>query len=54
MNGINLLDGWFQFPVGDAAFYAIFGFMFVFLGITLLIVILTCLGKGMDAWRGRK
>lgn len=54
MNGINLLDGWFQFPVGNAAFYAIFGFMFVFLGITLLIVILTCLGKGMDAWRGRK
>lgn len=54
MNGINLLDGWFKFPVGDAAFYAVFGFVFVFLGIVLLILILTCLGKGISAWRGRK
>lgn len=53
MNGMNLL-AWLKYPVGDAAFYAVFGFLFVFLGIALLIIILTCMGKGMDAWRGRK
>ncbi|MGN0822748.1 MAG: OadG family transporter subunit, partial [Candidatus Gallimonas sp.] len=54
MNALNLLDGWFQFPVGDGAFYAVFGFLFVFFGITLLILILTALGKILDASNKKK
>lgn len=46
----NLLD-WLKLPVGDGAFYALFGFCFVLLGITLLIVIFVLLGKLMDYLR---
>lgn len=42
---VNLLDGWFKFPVGEGAFYALFGFAFVFVGIALIILILTLMGK---------
>ena len=41
---LNLLDGWFKINLGDAAFYALLGFLFVFIGITLLILIFTLLG----------
>ncbi len=43
----NLLDGWFKFDVGEGAFYALFGFLFVFTGIVVLILIFTALGKIM-------
>ncbi len=51
---LNLLDGWFKFPVGEGAFYAVFGFVFVFLGITLLILIFTGLGKVMSVVNEKK
>ncbi len=41
----NLLDSWFQFDVGEGAFYAIFGFLFVFVGICILIAIISLIGK---------
>ena len=37
---LNLL-AWFKFDVGEGAFYAVFGFLFVFLGIALLAAICT-------------
>lgn len=40
--------------VGDGAFYALFGFMFVFLGIALLVVIFTLLGLVMKKVNARK
>lgn len=43
----NLLDGWFKLDVGEGAFYALFGFLFVFCGIVLLVLFFTALGKGM-------
>lgn len=42
--GMLLLDGWFKLDPGEGAFYAVFGFIFVFVGIALLIGILTLLG----------
>lgn len=38
---------WFQFDVGEGAFYAVFGLIFVILGISLLVVIFTVLGLVM-------
>ena len=43
----NLLDGWFKLNVGDGAFYAVFGFLFVFVGIVILVLLFTGLGKIM-------
>lgn len=51
---MNLLDGWFKMDVGEGAFYAAFGFVFVFLGITLLILFFTLLGKLMDVINKKK
>lgn len=48
MSELNLLDGWFKFPVGDGAFYALFGFLFVFFGISILILLFSLLGKLMN------
>lgn len=42
----NLLS-WFKLGVGDAAFYAVFGFAFVFVGIVILVLLFTALGKIM-------
>lgn len=39
-----MLDGWFKFNVGDGAFFSVFGFLFVFAGITVLILFFTLLG----------
>jgi sodium pump decarboxylase gamma subunit len=53
----NLLDGWLKMNLGEAAFYALFGFLFVFCGIVLLILFFTALGKIMsvvNARRGKK
>lgn len=44
-----LLDGWFKFNVGDGAIYALLGFVIVFLGIILLVLIFTALGKVMTS-----
>ena len=49
-----LLDGWFKFPVGDGAFYAIFGLLFVILGIALLVLIFMGLGAVMKRINERK
>ncbi len=54
MNTLQLLAGWFQFPVGEGAFYSVFGFAFVFLGILLLILILMGVGKIMTKVNGKK
>ena len=43
----NSLLGWFKYPVGDGAFYAIFGLVFVILGIALLVGIFMGLGAVM-------
>lgn len=39
--------------IGEGAFYALFGFVFVFLGISLLILIFTGLGLVMKKWNER-
>ena len=51
---MNLLDGWFKIDVGEGAFYSVFGFIFVFLGITLLIAIFTVLGLIMKKVNARE
>lgn len=51
---LNLLDGWFKINLGDAAFYAVFGFLFVFVGIVLLILIFTLLGFIMKKVNARQ
>ena len=43
----NLLDGWFKLNVGDGAFYSVFGFLFVFVGIVILVLLFTGLGRIM-------
>lgn len=51
---MNLLDGWFKYDLGEGAFYAVFGFVFVFFGIALLILLFAALGKIMDVAAHRK
>ena len=51
---LNLLEPWFKMPFGDAAFYSIFGFVFVFAGIVILILIFTLLGLIMKKIGNRK
>ena len=51
---VNLLDGWFKLDIGEGAFYSVFGFIFVFLGITLLIAIFTVLGLIMKKVNARE
>ncbi len=50
----NLLDGWLKLSVGEAGFYAVLGYAFVFFGILLLIIVLTLLGKIIDKINGIK
>ena len=50
----NLLDSWFKLSIGEGAFYAAFGFLFVFLGIVLLIIFFTVLGMIMKKVNARK
>lgn len=49
-----LLDGWPQYPLGDGAIVALFGFLIVFLGIILLVLIFSALGKVMTSLPKRK
>ncbi len=51
---LNLLDGFFKVDLGEGAFYAVFGFVFVFVGIALLIAIFTLLGLLMKKVNHRK
>lgn len=44
----SLFENWPKFDIGEGAFYAVFGFLFVFFGIVLLILIFTGLGKIMS------
>ena len=48
------LLGWFQYPVGDGAFYALFGLIFVSIGIALLVLIFMALGAVMNKLNARK
>ena len=50
----SILSNWFQMNVGDGAFYAVFGFLFVFAGIALLVTIFTVLGIVMKKLNARK
>ena len=50
----SILSDWFKLNVGYGAFYAIFGFLFVFAGIALLVVIFTVLGVIMKKMNARK
>ena len=50
----SILSDWFKMDVGDGAFYALFGFIFVFAGIALLVVIFTVLGVIMKKVNTRK
>lgn len=49
----TLLDGWFKIDLGEGAFYSVFGFVFVFLGIVVLIAIFTLLGLVMKKLNAR-
>ncbi len=49
----NLLESWFKFSVAEGGFYAIFGFLFVFIGILLLIIVITLLGKVVSQIEGK-
>ncbi len=50
----SLLDPWFKMNVGDGAFYAVFGLLFVVVGIALLVLILTLIGFIMKKLGERK
>ncbi len=50
--GACLLDSWFKIDPGEGAFYALFGLLFVFAGIVLLIVILWLIGLVMKKVEG--
>lgn len=49
-----LLDGWFKLNPGEGAFYAVFGFLFVFVGIALLIAIIYLAGLLMTKAEARR
>ncbi len=49
----NYLLSWFKLDPGEGAFYAVFGLLFVFLGIVLLIAIFTLIGFLMKKVNGR-
>ncbi len=49
-----LLDPWFKMNVGDGAFYALFGLLFVVVGIALLVLILMLIGFIMRKISERK
>ncbi len=49
-----LLDSWFKLDPGEGAFYAVFGFLFVFVGIALLIGIIILVGLMMTKLEARR
>ncbi len=50
---VEMFSDWPKFDLGEGAFYAIFGFVFVFVGITLLIGILMLIGLVMSKLKKR-
>lgn len=50
----DLLDAWFKMNVGDGAFYAVFGLVFVAVGIALLVLILMLVGLIMKKTAAKK
>lgn len=50
----SILSDWFKLGVGEGAFYAAFGFLFVFAGIALLVTIFSILGIVMKKVNARK
>ena len=50
----NLLDAWFKMNVGEGAFYAVFGLVFVIVGIALLVLVLMLIGRTMNGWTARR
>lgn len=50
----NLLDSWFKFNVGEGAFYSVFGLLFVFVGIAVLILFFMALGYVMKKLNERE
>ncbi len=51
---LNLLDSFWKIDLGEGAFYSVFGFLFVFLGIVVLILIFTLLGMIMKRVNAKK
>ena len=44
---MNLLDSFFKVDLGEGAFYSVFGYVFVIVGIAFLVVLFTLLGLVM-------
>lgn len=51
---VEMFSDWPKLDLGEGAFYAIFGFLFVFAGIALLIGILMLVGFLMTKLNGKK
>ncbi len=51
---MSLLDSSFKLNLGEGAFYAAFGLVFVVLGIVLLVLVFTGLGALMERLKKRK
>ena len=50
----GLFENWPKYDIGEGAFMAVFGFAFVFLGIVIMILLFTGLGKIMSVINGKK
>ncbi len=50
----NLLEPWFKMNVGEGAFYALFGLVFVIAGIALLVLVLMLIGFIMKKVAAKK
>ncbi len=50
----TMFENWPKIDLGEGAFYAVFGFLFVFLGIALLIAVIYLVGLVMTKLGGRK
>lgn len=53
MDFSQMFSNWPKYDLGLGAFYALFGFLFVFLGITLLVGIIWLVGFAISKWNRR-
>ncbi len=51
---MNLLDSFFKVDLGEGAFYSVFGYVFVIVGIVILVAIFTLLGLVMKKVSSKK
>ncbi len=51
-NVLAAADKWREVPVGEAALYAVLGFLTVFIGIAFLILVVWLVGKAMGKTTG--